>query len=525
VTATVVIFLLGWALGLAAAYANLRFAPRMVYDVASDLYSHLLTLSLHFHSRRPVGDSIRRITTDCGCVATIVRDALLPLGVALVTLFSMFAIMWRLDALLTLLALAVVPGMAFTLYRYAGPMLERSYQQQEVEGKIYDFVEHHLSAVPVVQAFGQEDEADRRFATTTGAALGAALSTTSVQLRFKILTGLMIALGTAGILWVGGQHVLDGRLSVGSVLVFLSYLVSLYGPLETLMYTSSTIQGAAGSVRRVLEILESDPEVADRPGAAALPSARGHVCLEGVTFGYEPDRPVLRAVSLDVSPGQVVAIVGFTGAGKTTLVNLIARSFDPWEGRVLIDGRDVRDLQLKDLRRQIAIVLQEPLLFPLSITDNIAYGRSGATRAEIELAARAASAHDFIHRLPHGYETVIGERGATLSGGERQRLSIARALLKDAPILLLDEPTSALDADTEGVLLGALQHLMKGRTTFIIAHRLSTIRHADWILVMNQGRVAERGTHAELLARQGLYAHLHGVQFGLPPLIPAEERP
>jgi ATP-binding cassette subfamily B protein/subfamily B ATP-binding cassette protein MsbA len=208
--------------------------------------------------------------------------------------------------------------------------------------------------------------------------------------------------------------------------------------------------------------------------------------------------------------------VGFTGAGKTTLVNLIARCFDPWEGRVLIDGLDVRDVQLRSLRSQVGMVFQEPLLFPLTIAENIAYGRPGATRPEIEAAAPAASAHDFIERLPRGYETVVGERGATLSGGERQRLSIARALLKDAPLLILDEPTSALDADTEGVLLSALQRLMKGRTTFIIAHRLSTIRSADWILVVNEGRVAEMGTHAELLARQGLYAHLQGVQFGLP---------
>jgi ATP-binding cassette subfamily B protein/subfamily B ATP-binding cassette protein MsbA len=334
----------------------------------------------------------------------------------------------------------------------------------------------------------------------------------------------MTALGTAAILWIGGQHVLDGQLSVGSVLVFLSYLASLYGPLESLMYTSSTIQGAAGSACRVLEVMESAPDVADRPGAALLPPVRGHVRLEDVTFGYEPDRPVLHSVSLDVSAGQIVAIVGYTGAGKTTLINLITRSFDPWEGRVFVDGHDVRDMQLTSLRRQIAIVLQEPLLFPLSIADNIAYGRPGASLGEIEAAARAASAHDFIVRLPHGYETVIGERGATLSGGERQRLSIARALLKDAPILLLDEPTSALDADTEGVLLGALQHLMKGRTTLIIAHRLSTIRHADWILVLNEGTVAEVGTHEELLSRQGLYAQLHAIQFGLPIMIPGRAR-
>jgi ATP-binding cassette subfamily B protein/subfamily B ATP-binding cassette protein MsbA len=265
-----------------------------------------------------------------------------------------------------------------------------------------------------------------------------------------------------------------------------------------------------------MEILETEPEVRDLPEATPLTDVRGHLRLEQVTFGYSADRPVLHELSLEALPGQTVAIVGATGAGKSTLVSLIPRFYDPWQGRITLDGRDLRSLQLRSLRSQVAIVLQEPFLFPLTIAENIAYGRPDATQGEIEAAARAANAHQFIERLPEGYQTSIGERGATLSGGERQRLSIARALLKDAPLLILDEPTSALDAETEELLLQALKRLMAGRTTFIIAHRLSTIREADTIVVLRDGRIIEQGSHFELLARDGAYASLHDIQRGKP---------
>jgi ATP-binding cassette subfamily B protein/subfamily B ATP-binding cassette protein MsbA len=514
VAATVVLFILAKVLHLLAACANLAFGQRMVYDLATDLFGHLQRLSLRFHHRHSVGDSIRRITSDCGCVAVIVRDALLPVVSAIATLVAMFAILWQLDTSLALLSLVVVPFMIIVFHRYAGPMLERSYEQHEIEGKTYEVVEQTLSAIPVVQAFGGEDRAEQRFRAVNEELIGAALATAGVQLRFKVLMGLTTTLGTAAILWIGATHVLEGTLTVGGILVFLSYLASLYAPLESLMYTSSTIQGAAGSARRVLEVLATQQQVQDSPDAAPLTDARGHLKLENVRFGYEPERPVLHGISLDVLPGQVVAIVGATGAGKTTLVSLIPRFFDPWQGKVIVDGHDLRDLQLKSLREHVALVLQEPFLFPLTIAENIAYGRPEASRAEIEAAARAANAHAFIMALPDGYDTRLGERGATLSGGERQRVSIARAFLKNAPILILDEPTSALDAATEQLLLEALHRLVQGRTTLIIAHRLSTVRNADWIVVVHDGKIVEAGTHEELLALRGRYAHLHELQVG-----------
>ena len=515
IAATVIIFLLSWAIGLANAYANISLGQRMVYDLAAELFAKLQQLSLHFHLRRSVGDIVRRVTADCTCVSVIVKDALLPVGSSLISLAVMFTIMWRIDATLTMLALAVAPCMMLVFRFYAKPMMDRSYAEQEVEGKIYSVVEQTFSAIPVVQAFGQEDFNDQRFQQATRNTLAATLMLTSVQMQFKILIGLATAFGTAGMLWLGSQHVLGGQTSIGEIILFLSYLGSLYAPLEAVMYSTSTIQGGAGSARRVWEVLQAERGVTDVAGAIPLTSVRGQVRFEKVTFGYEPGRPVLRSLSLEVSPGEMVALVGPTGAGKSTLVGLVPRFFDPWEGRVVIDDHDVREVQLKTLREQVALVLQEAFLFPRSVAENIAYGRPQASAAEIEAAARAANAHEFILRLPEGYQTVIGERGATLSGGERQRLSIARALLKNAPILILDEPTSALDAETEHLLMEAIERLTRNRTTFIIAHRLSTVRRADRIVTLATGHIAEIGTHEELIQRGGIYARFHELQSGI----------
>ncbi|MFN2502259.1 MAG: ABC transporter ATP-binding protein [Pyrinomonadaceae bacterium] len=514
--ATILLFFTAWALGLASAYANIGFGQRMIYDLAEDLFGHLQRLSLRFHSRKSVGDLIRRITTDTGSVSTIVNDALLPVVTSVFTLISMFFIMWQMDAVLTGLALIVIPLMILTVHLYSKQMNDLSYRQHEIEGEIYDVVEQTLSAIPIVKAYTREEHIDKTFRDVTERTLGATIASAKAQFRFKVLIGASTAVGTALMLWMGGHHVLEGHLTVGSILVFLSYLGSMYGPLESLMYTSMTINEAAGSGRRVMEILDTEREVEDRSDARTIETVQGHVRFENVSFGYESDRQVLNDISFEALPGQTVAIVGRTGAGKSTLVSLIPRFFDPGTGTVTIDGYDICDIKLKSLRDQIGIVLQEPFLFPMTIAENIAYGQPGAPRDDIVAAARASNAHQFIEQLPDGYDTVVGERGANFSGGERQRLSIARALLKNAPILILDEPTSALDAQTEAMLLEALERLMKGRTTFIIAHRLSTVRKADNILVIEDGRIVERGGHDKLINDKGLYSRFHDAYFHAP---------
>lgn len=514
VVATIIVFLLSWILTATSAMANVGFGKRLSYDLAAELFAHLQRLSLRFHYRKPTGDTIRRVTTDSSCVSTIVQGALIPILTSTVTLVVIFVILWRLNSILTVASLSVVPLMALAFWRYANPMMTLGYRQQEADARIYTLLERTFSSMPVVQAFCREEDANRELQQHTTATLQAALATTNVQMKFKVSVGLATAMGTAAILYFGARQALAGELTIGSIIVFLSYLASLYRPLEALAFSSSTVQSAAGSARRVLDILHSDPEVKENTGARNLLRARGNVRFDAVTFGYEPTHPVLRNVSLDVAPGETIAIVGASGAGKSTLVSLIPRFFDPQEGSVRLDGRDLRELRLRDLRKNVGIVLQEPFLFPITVRENLAYGRPDATIEDIEAAARLANALEFIGELPDGYETIVGERGATLSGGQRQRLAIARAVLVDAPVLILDEPTSAVDARTESLIMEALQRLMKGRTTFIIAHRLSTVRNANRIVVMHEGRLAETGTHEELLACGGLYADIKQIQFG-----------
>jgi ATP-binding cassette subfamily B protein/subfamily B ATP-binding cassette protein MsbA len=490
---------------------------RMVYDLAEALFSRLQRRSLIFHSRNRVGDVMSRIATDSWCIYFVLDTLLIMPLHALLAMAGMIVLMAQLDGALTLVALATAPVVTAASFFVGEPLRAVARLRREMESRLAAHVQQTLAGIPVVQAFSQEKRERNRFQEFAEAAIRAQQRSALLGGINSLSSGLVTTLGAGAILWLGAQHVAQGTLTVGSLLVFLAYLTAMQAQMKTLANTYTALQGFGSSVDRVMEVLEGKPEVTDAPSAPALSRARGEVRIEGVAFGYEPNKPVLRGITLEAKPGETIALVGESGAGKSTLVSLIPRFFDPWEGRVLMDGHDIRSVQLKSLRAQIALVLQEPFLFPMSIAENIAYAQPDASRAGIEAAAAAANALSFIERLPEGYETVIGERGATLSGGERQRLSLARAFLKDAPVLILDEPTSALDSQTEKLVLEALARLQEGRTTFLIAHRLSTVRRASRIVVLQGGQITEAGTHDELLAREQAYARLCRLQFEAEP--------
>jgi ATP-binding cassette, subfamily B, bacterial len=498
-----------------SAYVLNAVALRMVFRLRTTLFDHIQRQSVAFHDSKTVGDSLYRVAWDSYCIQSIFSEGVVPALTAGVTLLGIALVMLARDWRLTVAALAVAVPLLYLIRRLDRPMTEQSLRVHEFESDVSTRVQETLTGIRAVQAFGREQFESERFRSKAGASLLANLRLTVLQTASQAIVGLILAAGTAAVIWFTARGVLAGRLTSGDLWLFVAYVAMIFKPLETLAYTAAAVQNAGAGARRVLTVLDAAPDVTDAPGARDLPGrAEGRIAFESVSFSYRTGRPVLRDVNLEVAANSTIALVGLSGAGKTTLASLIPRFYDPTNGRVTLDGHDLGALTLKSLRQNIALVTQEPILFGTSVRENIAYGRPEATQTEIEAAARAAGAHEFIEQLPEKYGTQLAERGATLSSGQRQRLAIARAFLKDAPVLILDEPTSALDAETEERLLQTLQELMKGRTTLIIAHRLSTVRFADRIIVLQDGRIVESGPHGELLAHGGIYARLHQLQFG-----------
>jgi ABC-type multidrug transport system fused ATPase/permease subunit len=501
------------ALTLVGTRVLVSIGLRMVFRLRCRLFEHVQRLSLAFHDATPLGDSLYRVTWDTYAAQALFNAALVPAVTASTTLAGIGAVMLSRDRAAATAALLVAVPLIILIRRLDRPLTQHSLRVHERESDVSSRVQETLSGIRAVQAFGREPLEQARFERHAAESLRANLRLTAVQTGSHALIGLVMAVGTAAVVGLAGRQALAGRLTPGDVVLLVAYVVMLAKPLETLAYAAVAVQGAVGGGHRVLALLDAMPDVTDAPGAAPLPArARGHLRFEGVSFSYRSGGLVLRGVDLDVEPGETLAVVGASGAGKSTLASLLVRFYDPTAGRIMLDGRDLRTITLRSLRESVALVLQEPLLFGASVRENIAYGRPGATDAEIVAAARAAGAHDFVSALPHGYDTAIGERGVTLSGGQRQRVAIARAFVKDAPVLILDEPTSALDAEAEAGLLSALERLMQGRTTLIIAHRLSTIRNAGRVAVLHDGALVAVGAHADLLGRSPLYARLWHLQ-------------
>jgi ATP-binding cassette, subfamily B, bacterial len=510
VCALLVFIQLFWGLcNYASNYIFVKAGLQALLKLRTELYSHLQRLSLKFHDTRRSADSSFRVAYDSQAIQTIYNKGFTNIFASGLTLVGTFLVMLRLDWQLTLLSLVIVPFLIATIYFFAKRIRRESTTIQEQESAVLTQVQEGLGAIRMVHAYGREEFEISQFHQQAHGSLRANLRLTITNVKSALVISTLIVIGTAAMYYVGTMHVLAGTLSLGSLLVFTAYLLMLYQPLESLTYTAWAMEGATAGARRCFEILDREDDVVDSPDAIAIEKTNGAISFQDVSFGYDSDREILSNVNLEIAPNQIIALVGGTGAGKSTLLSLVPRFYDPNSGRLTLDGRDIREIPKKSLRQQIAIVLQDTLLFSTTARENIAYGRPDATEEEIREAARRAQADEFISQMPDGYESLVGERGGHLSVGQRQRIGIARAFLKNAPILLLDEPTSALDPTTESAIMETIKELMRGRTTIIITHRIATIHNVDQIVVLEGGRVVEQGRGPELVARGGVYAKLH----------------
>jgi subfamily B ATP-binding cassette protein MsbA len=485
---------------------------RFVMDLRTTLFAHMQRLSLRFHDRQRTGDLITRLTSDVGAIQDVLANGTIILGSNLFLLVGMVSMMLWLNWRFAVAALSVAPLLFGSVFVYTNRVRASSREARKSTGLLASLAQETLSSIRIVQGLAQEEQQDGRFHVQSMSGQQASLESVRYQARVAPMVDVLAASGLAIVMWYGATRVIQGALTTGDVIIFFAYVTNLYSPMKALSRLSYALGKAGVGAERIMEILRVRSEVIDQTGAVSAPRFAGRIEFRRVGFEYEDGHRVLSGIDLVIEPGQTVAIVGATGAGKSTLVSLVARFYDPTAGTVTIDGEDIRRYTVHSLREQMSLVLQDSLLFSGSVRDNIAFGLPNATDAQIEAAAVTANADGFIRRLPLGYDTPIGERGATLSGGEKQRIAIARAVLRDTAILILDEPTSGLDAASERAVVEALQRAAVRRTTLVIAHRLASIRFADRIIVMESGRILEEGTHSQLLARNGKYAQFRSLQ-------------